>query len=101
MASATAQAMLKSGAPSVNLSFSRQTLSALSELHPSVRVSIFIRLGLCDGNGWYKDTVCSSTYALLFCPRPSHIIRLFFLLPDQSAKICGTVFVVERCVGLV
>lgn len=38
-ASATAQAMVKSGAPSVNHAVLGQALSALSESHPSTRVS--------------------------------------------------------------
>jgi hypothetical protein len=63
-----------------------------------MRISIFARLGFREGKEGYKETLCSSTYALLSRPQPSHTIRLIFRLPDQSAKIYGTVFLMETCV---
>lgn len=68
-ASATAQAMVKSGAPSVNHAVLGQALSALSESHPSTRVSFFPRppaLAPGAGNRLYKYEIFSSALVLLF-----------------------------------
>ena len=76
-ASATAQAMVKSGAPSVNHAVLGQALSALSESHPSTRVSFFPRppaLAPCAGDILYKYEIFSSALVLLFWAIHSNII---------------------------
>lgn len=76
-ASATAQAMVKSGAPSVNHAVLGQALSALSESHPSTRVSFFPRppaLAPGAGNRLYKYEIFSSALVFLFRAIPSNVI---------------------------
>jgi hypothetical protein len=104
-ASVTAQAMVKSGAPSANHSFLGKTLSALSESHPSARFSIFARPSSCDGDGngteKFKRVFCSSTPVLLIWATDSYTSRLTFLLPsDEPAKIDDRLLLVENGAGL-
>jgi len=76
-ASATAQAMVKSGAPSVNHAVLGQALSALSESHPSTRVSFSPRpptLALGAGNILYKYEIFSSALVFVVSGDPSNII---------------------------
>lgn len=89
-ASATAQAMVKSGAPSVNHAVLGQALSALSESHPSTRVSFFPRPPArpCSWCGQQiiqiRDILERSSLVVSGDPLEYRLIRLMFLLRLMS-----------------